>query len=375
MLAELVDHVVGVDPDRDWITLAVLDARSAGVDCRGPIPGDQRRLRRCRSRSSTATASTANGPGSSKGSAGYGRGLAVALERHGEWVIEFDRPTRKTKDGAKSDALDAVRAAREMLGRKRLSIPRAHDGVREAIRVHAVTRAAAVRARTGAINELKAMIVTADESLRAQLRGLRTTGQVAACATFRDRRCAPSHERATRSAMRSSRSTDPAARRPRSTITTGRSRSCSTRQHRSCVAERGIGYVTAAAVLHRLVPPRPLPQRSRVRPPRRHFTGARNLRPEPDPPSPQPRRRPPTQPGALPRRRHQAAMRPNDQGLHRPARRRGQDRTRSHPMRQALPRPPRLATPRTPTDPHLTDIEASVVTDPWVGESGLAVVT
>jgi transposase len=122
-----------------------------------------------------------------EGSAGYGRGLAVALERHGEWVIEFDRPTRKTKDGAKSDALDAIRAAREMLGRKRLSVPRAHEGVREAIRVHAVTRAAAVRARTGAINELKAMIVTADESLRAQLRGLRTAGQVAACAKFPDR--------------------------------------------------------------------------------------------------------------------------------------------------------------------------------------------
>ena len=35
MLAELVDHVVGVDPDRDWITLAVLDARSAGVVAEG----------------------------------------------------------------------------------------------------------------------------------------------------------------------------------------------------------------------------------------------------------------------------------------------------------------------------------------------------
>ena len=138
-----------------------------------------------------------------EGSAGYGRGLAAALERRGEWVIEFDRPTRKTKDGAKSDALDAVRAAREMLGRKRLSIPRAHDGVREAIRVHAVTRAAAVRARTAAINELKAMIVTADESLRAQLRGLRTAGQVDACAKFRDRPCSAVERAATRSSMRS----------------------------------------------------------------------------------------------------------------------------------------------------------------------------
>src|SRR4051794_38418854 len=155
------------------------------------------------STSSTGTASTPTGPGSSKGRLVTGRGLTAALSRRGEWVIEFDRPTRKTKDGAKSDALDAVRAAREVLGRKRLSIPRAHDGVREAIRVHAVTRAAAVRARTAAINELKALIVTAEETLRSELCGLRTTGQVAACAKFRDRPCSAVHERATRDSMRS----------------------------------------------------------------------------------------------------------------------------------------------------------------------------
>ena len=202
------------------------------------------------------------------------------------------------------------------------------------------------------------MIVTADESLRAQLRGLRTTGQVAACAKFRDRPCSAVEQRAHAprcgpSPAASSCST------PRSTSTTGRSSSCSTRPHRSCVAERGIGYVTAAefyiawshpgrchseAAFARLGGTSPV---------------AGDLRPEPDPPPPQPRRRPPTQPGALPRRRHQAALRPDHQGLHRPPRRRGQDRTRSHPLHQALPRPPRLATPRTPADPHLTDIEAS----------------
>jgi hypothetical protein len=31
MLAELVDHVIGIDPDRDWITAAVLDAKTNGV--------------------------------------------------------------------------------------------------------------------------------------------------------------------------------------------------------------------------------------------------------------------------------------------------------------------------------------------------------
>jgi transposase len=35
MLAELVQHVIGVDPDRDWITLAVVDARTTGVIAQG----------------------------------------------------------------------------------------------------------------------------------------------------------------------------------------------------------------------------------------------------------------------------------------------------------------------------------------------------
>jgi transposase len=38
MLAELVHHVIGVDPDRDWITLAVVDAHSSGVVAEGRFP-------------------------------------------------------------------------------------------------------------------------------------------------------------------------------------------------------------------------------------------------------------------------------------------------------------------------------------------------
>lgn len=244
MLAELVDHVVGVDPDRDWITLAVLDARSAGVVAEDRFPATRDGYGEA-----IAFVDSHSLEGERawviEGSAGYGRGLTVALERHGEWVIEFDRPTRKTKDGAKSDALDAVRAAREMLGRKRLSVPRAHDGVREAIRVHAMTRAAAVRARTGAVNELKALIVTVDESLRAELRGLRTANQIAACATFRDRPSAAVHERATRSSMRS------LARRIQllDTEIDEHDRALKALLDQAApqlVAERGVGYITAA---------------------------------------------------------------------------------------------------------------------------------
>jgi transposase len=31
MLAELVDHVIGIDPDRDWITGAVIDAKTTAI--------------------------------------------------------------------------------------------------------------------------------------------------------------------------------------------------------------------------------------------------------------------------------------------------------------------------------------------------------
>jgi transposase len=201
MLAELVDHVIGVDPDRDWITLAVLEAHTAGVVVEGRFPATGDGYEEAMVFVDGHSVETERA-WVIEGSASYGRGLAVALARHGEWVIEFDRPSRKSKDGAKSDALDAIRAAREMLGRDRLSVPRAHDGMRETIRVHAVTRAGAVRARTAAINELKALIITADEELRAQLRGLRTNQQVARCLRFRDCHRGGVHQRSTRLAMR-----------------------------------------------------------------------------------------------------------------------------------------------------------------------------
>jgi hypothetical protein len=58
----------------------------------------------------------------------------VALAHRGEWIIELDRPTRLPKDGAKSDHLNAARAASGVLGRggmprDQLNASRAHDGI------------------------------------------------------------------------------------------------------------------------------------------------------------------------------------------------------------------------------------------------------
>jgi len=202
MLAELVEHVIGVDPDRDWITAAVVDARTTGVLAKQKFSADSAGYDEAISWAEEFT-TAGERAWAVEGTASYGRGLTAALARSGEWVIEFDRPREKgSKDGAKSDELDAVRAAREALGRDRIHQPRAHDGRREALRVHTVTRAGVVRARTAAINELKALVLTAPDDLRQELRHLTTRSLVKRCASFRDALSRPVAERCARNTMR-----------------------------------------------------------------------------------------------------------------------------------------------------------------------------
>jgi transposase len=51
-----------------------------------------------------------------EGAGSYGAGLASFLQARGELVVEIGRPRRPARrTGAKSDALDAVRAARKAL--------------------------------------------------------------------------------------------------------------------------------------------------------------------------------------------------------------------------------------------------------------------
>jgi hypothetical protein len=76
-----------------------------------------------------------------EGTGSYGSGLTTYLLEQGEWVVEIDRPARPARrNGAKSDELDAVRAAREALSREHLAQPR-RRGDREAIRVLVAPRA------------------------------------------------------------------------------------------------------------------------------------------------------------------------------------------------------------------------------------------
>ena len=135
-----------------------------------------------------------------EGTGSYGSGLCTILGRHSEWVVEFDWPsTRSAKDGAKSDGLDAYRAATEVIGRNKFAQPRSR-GTREAMRVLLVTRKSGQRARVAAINELKAFVVTCPVELREEIRHLNTTGLVARCSTWRP--SGDAETAATKTAMR-----------------------------------------------------------------------------------------------------------------------------------------------------------------------------
>ena len=183
-LASTIDGVIGVDTHRDTLAAAatdpvggVLAQTSAGADA----AGYQRLLSFAQARVPGRRCWAVEGAGS------YGAGLAAFLQAHGERVVELGRPRRPVRrSGAKSDALDAVRAAREALACDHLVAPR-RRGDREALRVLLATRHSACRAKVSPINQLKALIVGAPEELRAELRGLGTKRQVHRCARLRER--------------------------------------------------------------------------------------------------------------------------------------------------------------------------------------------
>jgi transposase len=199
MLADQVEHVIGVDTHRDSHTMAVVapsGALQAHTTQRANPSGYKRLLRLARRH--------AGGPRlwAIESSGSYGAGLTSFLLEQGEWVVEVDRPARPARrNGAKSDELDAVRAAHEALRRDHLAQPRAR-GEREAVRVLLITRRGAVRSRTKAINQLKSLVVTAREELRHQLRNLDTDELVVRCARLRTLPSHPTEHRATVIAMR-----------------------------------------------------------------------------------------------------------------------------------------------------------------------------
>ncbi|MFC6371377.1 IS110 family transposase, partial [Nonomuraea thailandensis] len=138
-----------------------------------------------------------------EGAGSYGTGLAAFLEASGEKVVEVCRPKRPAqRGGRKTDALDAIRAAREALTSEHPILPR-QRGEREALRVLPTTRRSAVSATTAAINHLKVLIVSAPDDLRSEIRSMSSKAQISHCANPRERPSQNLEHRMTIPALRS----------------------------------------------------------------------------------------------------------------------------------------------------------------------------
>ena len=169
MLADELDYVIGVDPHRDRHALAVVCSPNARIVIETSVAASSGGYR------SALRLAEQHAPGrrvfAVEGTGSYGKGLARFLTEQGERVVEVSRLKRDDRSSAKTDALDAVRAARSVLSKAKPAEPRS-GGKREALRVLTVAREGALNAKRAGLCQLRDLLVTCPEPLRRELRPL-----------------------------------------------------------------------------------------------------------------------------------------------------------------------------------------------------------
>ena len=169
-LTEDAELIIGVDTHLDTHTAAICDARGRAVS-QLQVPA-------------TTAGYVQLLAWAVEGTRHYGLGLARHLAGHGQQVSEIDcsRHVGKRRAG-KSDPIDAIRAARELLARPWPAQMRA-DGDREALRLLMIDRDNAVQSAKTARTALAAVLVTAPAPLREQLRPLPRERRAKECAAL-----------------------------------------------------------------------------------------------------------------------------------------------------------------------------------------------
>ena len=234
-----------------------------------------------------------------EGTGSYGSALAGHLADAGLEVIEVSRPNRQVRRRhGKTDVVDAIAAARAVLSGQASATAKAHNGPVEAWRLLKIVQRSAAKSRTQAINQLRTIVATAPDELRSKLRALKTPELVEGLRSIQDpgRRRRPGRSHASGDA--GTRPAHPAARR------TARAHEGSPApdHHRGRTRSRGPqGRGSGHRVHHpgqRRRQPTPVAQRTGLRRPGRREPDTREQRQD-DTSSAEPRRRPPTQLGAM----------------------------------------------------------------------------
>jgi hypothetical protein len=174
-LSKIVDVVIGVDTHVATHSAVALDARTGGVLAEITVeatPDGYEAL--------VAFANEHSGlrAWAIEGISGHGAGLARHVGKGDE--------RQKRRNGAKSDPLDAIRAAREALSRTKLGTPRP-TGARQALSVLLAARRSAVDGAGDAQRQLFGLVIAAPEQLRSKLRGKKLPEMLRIAAGFRVR--------------------------------------------------------------------------------------------------------------------------------------------------------------------------------------------
>lgn len=175
--------VLGVDTHRDTHVAAVLSLAGAviGTEVFPATAAGYRELLEWARGLGTVRRAGVEGTGS------FGAALSRYLLAQGAEVFDVNRPDRADRRRrGKSDSLDAQNAARAVLSGRARAQAKSGDGPVEIARMYKLAKGSAVKARTQAINQLKAVLVGADPNLREELAVLGNAELFRTCARLAD---------------------------------------------------------------------------------------------------------------------------------------------------------------------------------------------
>lgn len=180
---EPLEVVLGVDTHRDVHTASLVTTLGALRGCREFPTTSQG----CHELVSWANSHGAIRRAGVECTGSYGASLSRLLQSEQVEVFDVNQPDKRARRSrGKTDAVDAEAAARAVISGRATAIAKTADGPVEALRVLKMVRDSAVHARTKAINQLKAILVTADPVLRESLTGLGAKTLVRRCAQLPD---------------------------------------------------------------------------------------------------------------------------------------------------------------------------------------------
>jgi transposase len=177
--ADDTEVILGVDTHKDTHVAAVLNSVGAllGSRCFAATAAGYQQLLGWAQAFGTPRRAGVECTGS------YGAALSRHLQAAGVQVLDVNQPDKATRRRrGKTDAIDAEAAARAVLAGRATATAKTGDGPVEMARMFKLAKDSAVKSRTQAINQLKAVLVAADPALRESLSGLSSRVLICRCA-------------------------------------------------------------------------------------------------------------------------------------------------------------------------------------------------